>query len=1042
MLVIHTGETGGSLFVWCEESTDDAEGISPRARKKARPLPHPFAAGSARLVDVLQSASLGLTTPVDSECRMTAWLPTRGSIPAPSTALISEQRATKARLRIAPWSVAAYRLSNEEAVRLLSVSSDKRTLAPGLIVGVDTAYWAETLQFAASLVARQRFLPDLALRNDDAYRAVWSPVLTGDDAEQFSELASRMPAAARALTEAAETESPSRRSTEVLENVVGALTDHLVRVGAHDRRSSHKPGRRAGISFDSPHDSWLDALTTEDGTVRGHQSELAQLAAQVRDWRRPLEALLTFPFRLCFRLEEPAGGEGHDAERDSGPDDTWLVRYLLQSRDDPSLLIPAEDAWRNGSDNATSSVQMDSSVRAFLLSSLGQASGICPAISAGLEAGDLQGYRLDTLEAHECLVSHSLALRQADFGVLLPAWWTRGGTRVRPRANANVKSPPMEGMGGMGLDTVLRFDWELSLGDQKLTLDELDTLARLKMPLVRVRGQWVEVNPDEIQQAIDFWKNWSGEASVREVIRTQLGAGNIPEWVELDSVRSSGWVGDLLEQLEGHADFEELASPGGFSGTLRPYQVRGYSWLSFLRKWGLGACLADDMGLGKTVQTLALIQRDWQTRNNRPVLLVCPTTVMNNWHKEASRFTPELPVMVHHGPDRSRGGVFRNQAERHAIVISSYGLLHRDIDLFREVKWAGIVLDEAQNVKNHQTRQSMAARSIRADYRIALTGTPVENSVGDLWSIMEFLNPGLLGTQSEFRRNFLLPIQSEHDPLAAQRLKRITGPFVLRRLKTDSSIISDLPEKWESRVYCSLTTEQASLYAAVVRETEEALEEAEGIERRGLVLAALSKLKQVCNHPAQFLDDRSSIADRSGKLERLAEILEETLSTGDRVLIFSQFAQMGRIIQRHVQETFGAEALFLHGGISKSRRDRMVERFQEERDGPRVFVLSLKAGGTGLNLTRANHVIHYDRWWNPAVENQATDRAFRIGQTRNVQVHKFICTGTLEESIDEMIERKVEVAERVVGAGENWLTELSNEDLIEVLALSADAVGV
>ena len=1042
MLVIHTGETRGSLFVWCEESTEDAVSTNPQAGKTRGSRPHPFGASKGKLLEVLRGTPLGFSTSVESGCRMTAWLPTRGSMPAPSTALIAEQRATRAKLRIAPWSVAAYRLSSEEAVRLLSVSFGKRTLAPGVIIGADTAYWAEALHFAASLVARQRFLPALALRNGDVYRALWSPVITGEDAEQFSELASRMPAAARALTEAAATESPSRGSTEVLEHVVGALTDHLVRVGAPGRHSSHNHDRKTEISFDSPHDSWIDALTTKDGIVRGRQSELAQLVVQVRDWRRPLEALINFPFRLCFRLEEPTGGGDHDGEGDTGPDDSWLVRYLLQSRDDPSLLIPAEDAWKNGADNATSPVRMGSGVREFLLSSLGQASGICPRISAGLEAGDLQGYRLDTLEAHEFLVSHSLALRQADFGVLLPAWWTRGGTGVRPRANANVKSPPMEGVGGMGLDTVLRFDWELSLGDQKLTLDELDTLARLKMPLVRVRGQWVEVNPDEIQQAIDFWKNWSGEASVRELIRTQLGAGTIPQWVELDSVRSSGWVGDLLEQLEGHADFEELASPGGFSGTLRPYQVRGYSWLSFLRKWGLGACLADDMGLGKTVQTLALVQRDWQTRDRRPVLLVCPTTVINNWTKEASRFTPELPVLVHHGPDRNRRSTFRKQAERHAIVISSYGLLHRDIDSFREVEWAGIVLDEAQNVKNHRTRQSMAARSIRADYRIALTGTPVENSVGDLWSIMEFLNPGLLGTQSEFRRNFLLPIQSEHDPLAAQRLKRITGPFVLRRLKTDRSIISDLPEKWEARVYCSLTTEQASLYAAVLRETEEILEEAEGIERRGLILSALSKLKQVCNHPAQFLSDRSSIADRSGKLERLTEILEETLSTGDRVLIFSQFAQMGQIIQRHVQETFGMEALFLHGGVSKSRRDRMVERFQEERDGPRVFVLSLKAGGTGLNLTRANHVFHYDRWWNPAVENQATDRVFRIGQSRNVQVHKFICAGTLEESIDEMIERKVEVAERVVGAGENWLTELSNEDLIEVLTLSTDAVGV
>ena len=306
---------------------------------------------------------------------------------------------------------------------------------------------------------------------------------------------------------------------------------------------------------------------------------------------------------------------------------------------------------------------------------------------------------------------------------------------------------------------------------------------------------------------------------------------------------------------------------------------------------------------------------------------------------------------------------------------------------------------------------------------------------------MEFLNPGFLGTQGQFKRKFFTPIQVEGDPEAAERLKRVIGPFILRRHKTDKSIISDLPEKLESKVFCSLTKEQASLYASVLKEMEEALESAEGIQRRGLVLAVLSKLKQVCNHPAQFLGDNSGISGRSGKLTRLIEMLEEVIEVGDRALVFSQFSEMGHILRRHLQESFGREALFLHGGVPRRQRDRMVERFQNEKDGPPVFVLSLKAGGTGLNLTSANHVFHFDRWWNPAVENQATDRVFRIGQARNVQVHKFVCAGTLEERIDEMIERKQEISERVVGAGENWLTELSNESLKEVLALGREAVG-
>ncbi|MBM3323388.1 ATP-dependent helicase, partial [candidate division WOR-3 bacterium] len=330
----------------------------------------------------------------------------------------------------------------------------------------------------------------------------------------------------------------------------------------------------------------------------------------------------------------------------------------------------------------------------------------------------------------------------------------------------------------------------------------------------------------------------------------------------------------------------------------------------FLKQWGLGACLADDMGLGKTIQALALMQADWRPGKGRPVLLICPTSVVGNWQKEAARFTPELPVMVHHGLTRAKGRNFTRDARRHAMVISSYALLHRDFEVLNQVKWAGVILDEAQSIKNPETKQARAARTLSADFRVAMTGTPVENNVGDLWSLMEFLNPGLLGTQAEFKRRFFIPIQAEADPEAAARLKQVTGPFILRRLKTDKSIIADLPEKLEMKVFCNLTREQASLYAAVVKDVEEQLEAAEGIQRKGLVLATLAKLKQVCNHPAQLLKDNSAIAGRSGKLARLTEMLEETASVGDRALIFTQFAEMGELLKRHLEETFGREVLF------------------------------------------------------------------------------------------------------------------------------------
>jgi SNF2 family DNA or RNA helicase len=435
-----------------------------------------------------------------------------------------------------------------------------------------------------------------------------------------------------------------------------------------------------------------------------------------------------------------------------------------------------------------------------------------------------------------------------------------------------------------------------------------------------------------------------------------------------------------------------------------------------------------------------MIQREWERGIKRPVLLICPTSVVNNWQREASRFTPKLPVLIHHGANRRRGAAFVKQAQEHAMVISSYGLLQRDIKSLQKVPWVGVVLDEAQNIKNPETKRARAARAIEVDYRIALTGTPVENNVGDLWSIMEFLNPGILGTQTDFKRNFFIPSQAQRDQSATKRLKRVTGPFILRRLKTDKSIISDLPEKMEMKVFCTLTEEQASLYAAVLKEVEESLSSVEGIQRKGVILATLSKLKQVCNHPTQFLGDNSRLSHRSGKLDRLTEMLEEIIAVGDRALVFTQFAEMGKLLKRHLQEMFGCEVPFLYGSVSKRNRDNMVDRFQDQ-DGPPIFLLSLKAGGTGLNLTGANHVFHFDRWWNPAVENQATDRAFRIGQTKNVQVHKFICAGTLEEKIDEMIERKKEIADTVVGTGEGWLTKLSNTEIKEIFALRKEAVG-
>jgi SNF2 family DNA or RNA helicase len=720
----------------------------------------------------------------------------------------------------------------------------------------------------------------------------------------------------------------------------------------------------------------------------------------------------------------------------------WSVDYLLQACDDPSLLIPVAEAWDERSEGAKHLTRGDFKPREYLLSSLGMAARISPEVESSLRSPSPGRFVCGITTAQTFLTETAWMLEQAGFGVLLPAWWTRKGMRPKLGVRASVKTPKMTSNAGLSLDTLVDIDWEIVLGENSLTLEELEAVARQKSSLVKVRGQWVQLDAAEIEAAITFWKQHKAEQrSARDVVRIGLGATEPVNGLEVQGVKATGWMQSLLNGLSGQSESQEVAIPGQFAGTLRPYQHRGYAWMEFLRKWGLGACLADDMGLGKTCTTLALVQRQVETGSEKPVLIVCPTSVIGNWQKEVQRFTPQLRAVVHHGAARAKGAAFKKEIAGAALVLSSYALLSRDVELLKTVAWGGVILDEAQNIKNPETRQSKAARSLASDFRIALTGTPVENHIGDLWSLMEFTNPGFLGTQASFRRKFFVPIQVNGDADATAKLKQLTTPFVLRRLKTDKTIINDLPEKQEMKVFCTLTSEQATLYRAVVNELEQGIEGADGIQRSGVVLAALSKIKQICNHPAQFLKDNSGLLERSGKLTRITEMLQEVVESGDRALLFTQFAEMGELLKKHLQETFGSEVLFLHGGVSKKQRDAMVERFQSETGGPALFILSLRAGGTGLNLTAANHVFHFDRWWNPAVENQATDRAFRIGQKRNVQVHKFVCLGTLEERIDAMIESKHTLANKVVGTGEDWITKLSNADLKEMFALRADAIS-
>jgi SNF2 family DNA or RNA helicase len=1049
VIILHLSIHEGRSLLWGETP---AQGWpAPYKRRGRRPknvhtAVSPFNTTPEQLFEALAAAGIELPTKTGGGTTkknrttgaMNAWLPSLADRPVGSSPLISEQPTGEAVVQ--PWGVSTLHLPADKVVDLLAACAGGAMLTHGVLAGDDLLYWAQTLRFAGALATRGRFLPGVH-QEQGSYHARWEPVILGDDLQCQGSLAARMPAACCCLATAGASQPPAAVRIQVLTVFIASLIDTIAR-----REAAARPdGRPKQKSFASVHEQWIAALASEDGLMTGPDQVLSSLASQVDEWRRRVSVLSSAPFRFCFRLEEPLEaplGEAPDREEK----EIWAVRYLLQDVSDPSLLVPVSDVWT--SDRRRSKklpFAKWQGTREFLLTALGQAACLCEGVAVSLKTAVPAGFSVYSTGAYEFLTVTAPLLEQAGFGVMLPAWWTDSrrtfsgdGPRLAVRARAGQA---FTSNSRIGLDQVVDFNWEVALDGEALTDAELAALAKAKAPLVMLRGRWVEVNARGIRAAIDFWEKQAERGiTARQLARLALGASRTPDSLPLERVSASGWMAGLLDQLDGKTAWEELLPPLGLQGRLRPYQVRGYSWLNLLSEWGLGACLADDMGLGKTVQTLSLIQRRREQGEQRPALLICPTSVIGNWQREAARFTPDLPLLVHHGGDRTKGTAFKKLANRQAMVLSSYALLARDQDLFQQLSWSGIILDEAQNIKNPQTRQAQAARALTAECRIALTGTPVENNVGDLWSLMEFLNPGLLGNRTDFQRSFLIPVQVNRDAEAVARLKRLTAPFVLRRLKTDRSIITDLPEKIETKAYCPLTREQGSLYKAVVNEVEESLAESTGIQRRGLILAALSKLKQVCNHPAQFLGDRSPLPGRSGKLNRLVEMCEELLAAGERALVFTQFAGMGELLQKHLVDAFGREVLFLHGGVTKQERDRLVELFQQEQ-GPPFFVLSLKAGGTGLNLTGASHVFHFDRWWNPAVENQATDRAFRIGQVKNVQVHKFVCTGTIEERIDEMIEHKLELAEQVVGSGEGWLTELSTEEIRDLMALREEAIA-
>ena len=1077
-----------------------------RVKRPARPRPesHPFAASLGQLAVALAGAGATVAgaTAGALEDRAVVWLPGTRHTPLASPQLVREGDGTWAppaggeeATGLWPFEVPVLRLAAGPALDtvLALATYQSADLAPGASV----KSFAALAGLALEVVAGGRVLPGLGApspgagqgarstargaaragprrgeasvaqkgsQNASRYVARWSPVGGGRDEERLHLLSASLPAICRSLDQGPQLggggalgADPERLVREAFQAFVDAVCREAL---AGARRSVFGVALGATARRRPAPEAWLEALRAPGPLVDADAGELAKLERLVAEWRAGV-AGRGGPWRLCFRVCEPKlVDEEPSGASDGGSGEAWRIELLLQASDDPSLVVEAGEVWRCGAElrRASRTVEAPHEV---LLAELGRARWAYPELGEALRRAAPTELQVDLAGAYRFLTEVAPALEVAGFGVLLPAWWRHPSSRLGARLRARTARP--HGGAGGGLlngDGLLAFDWQAAIGEEKLGLGELEQLARLKAPLVRVRGRWLELRAGEAQKLAEFVRSGRrpGEGRTMSVAEALRAAAGVDEAVDgapvlgfpVLGVEADGLLGALLRgELADRA--EVTGTPAGFAGELRPYQQRAVAWMGLLERTGLGACLADDMGLGKTAMVLALVQagRGAQGAKARgrggpkapgPTLVVCPTSVVGNWKREAEKFVPELKVTVHHGSGRARDAKFSEQIAGADIVITSYSLVDRDRAALGALRWSRVVLDEAQNVKNPEAKQTKAVRGLPATRRIALTGTPVENHLGELWSIMEILNPGLLGSAGAFRDNFAVPIERYREPEAAEKLRALTQPFILRRLKTDKSIISDLPEKMEMKVLCNLTREQATLYRAVVDEMLQKIDEAEGIERRGLVLATMLRLKQVCNHPAHYLGDGSALAGRSGKLERTVEILDEVLQSGERALVFSQYAEMGTMLRSHLAQRLSCQVGFLHGGLPRAQRDLLVARFQESDDIP-VLVLSLKAGGTGLNLTAANHVVHFDRWWNPAVENQATDRAFRIGQHRNVQVRKLVCVGTLEDRIDQMIEAKRELAERVVGSGESWLTELTTDELADVLRLSSEALG-
>ncbi len=1032
-------------FLFWAENANATPLKRARGRRARHPKPraHPFALQDATpITRYLRLFDKNLITQGTES--LTLLLPSTRTGPLPSPNLPQSWDLDLRQPRLEPWIIQGVKVPFPAVLNIL-----RQILTcecpDHLIWGQDLLFWQRALILALEILTQHHYLPDLLLHENQA-QARWRPVFELPELkDKLYTLAQAMPPVCRA--EYLQTDdTPS--SLALVHSFISHTVDYLARAWG-----AEAPHRILYLHNGDGIGSWLKTLLRPDPIIGEPDERLRRLASQIEAWQRNLLVAGAEQYTIAFKLDPPP-----PAPKDGliwhVPPGGWRLSYHLRSRSDPNILAPAEQVWQTqGETLIVQGIRFDYP-QEKLLQGLGQAAHIFPPIERSLRTATPTYVELSTQEVYQFLREAVPLLQQSGFSIILPSWWEAAGTRLGLRLHLTPLTPePIDiAHPASTSQRPIAYQWELVLGDEPLTREAFAQLVNLHSPLVQQNGHWLRLDPEQIEAAQRFWKRHSfeGQLSLLHALRVALAMDTHSRVAGLPvhQVLLKGWLPELLQRLTGEDEtLRQTPQPPGLRGQLRPYQRWGAAWLHEHYHRGLGAILADDMGLGKSIQVLAFLLMEKHTRGHLPgpTLLICPTSLLGNWRREIQRFAPELRVHTHYGPERARDDAFWRLVQEQDIVLTSYALVRRDADFLLQHPWFGVVLDEAQMIKNPDAQITRLVNGFQADYRFALTGTPIENRLSELWSLFNFTNRGYLGSRAKFRKEFALPIENYQNPIALTRLQRMVRPFILRRLKTDPTVIQDLPERLEMDVYCTLTEEQAALYQKVVEESLPRIADARGGERRIHVFNLLTKLKQILNHPVQYLyriDPHhippEPLAGRSGKLDRLVAMLEELLDVGDKALIFTQFAEMGHLLAYYLPEVLDVPVLYLHGGVPGSQRQEMVNRFQEDPHAPPLFILTLKAGGLGLNLTAANHVFHYDRWWNPAVESQAADRIFRIGQKRNVQIHKFITAGTLEENIQDMLERKRQLAESIISSDESWLAQLSNEELIDLVTLHND----